>query len=433
MSFWRRLLESRRSLGASAPSPSHASGAGPSLSRDRESGLEVKDSATRALAAVTRVGKPVWTPRDYANLAREGFGKNPVAYRCVRMVAEAAASAPLAVFEAGERVGEDHPLARLLERPNPEEGGADLLEAFFGALQVSGNGYLEAAGLEEGVFRGPAARDPSGPSGHPPTRAWGGELYALRPDRMAVVPGARGWPEGYDYTVDGRTARLRRDADGWLPVLHLKLFNPADDWYGASPLEAAAFAVDVHNASGAWNKALLDNAARPSGALVYRSAEPGDRLRDEEFERLKVELTAGYAGPANAGRPLLLDGGLDWKPISLSPAEMDFIAGKHAAAREIALAFGVPPQLLGIPGDATYANYREANAAFWRQTVVPLAERTGRALTGWLGVKFPGCRIAPDWEAVPALSGEREALWARLEAASFLTAEERRRMAGVGG
>jgi hypothetical protein len=119
--------------------------------------------------------------------------------------------------------------------------------------------------------------------------------------------------------------------------------------------------------------------------------------------------------------------------MSLTPAEMDFTDGKHAAAREIALAFGVPPQLLGVPGDATYANYREANAAFWRHTVVPLVERAARAMTGWLGAKFPGARIAPDLDAVPALSAERDALWARLEGASFLSLEERRRLAGLEG
>lgn len=368
---------------------------------------EAKQSRAAALVALSAGGRPVWTPRDYLSLAREGFARNPVAYRCVRMIAEAAASIPLVVFVDGRRSA-DHPLARLLARPNPEQGGPDLMEAFFGALQVSGNGYLEAAG--------------EGPD----------ELYALRPDRMKLVPGPQGWPAAYDYGVDGRTVRLAREADGWLPVLHLKLFNPADDHYGASPLEAAAFAIDVHNASGAWNKALLDNAARPCGALVYANAEAGDRMSEAQFAELKAELEA-RAGPAAAGRPLLLEGGLDWRPMSLSPADMDFIEGKHAAAREIALAFGVPPQLLGVPGDNTYANYREANAAFWRHTVAPLAERLARALTGWLGARHPGARIACDLDAVPALSAERDALWARLEAASFLTLEERRRLAGLEG
>jgi len=379
------------------------------------------EAKAHQLALVTTGGRAVWSSRNFEALAREGFAKNAVVYRCVRMVAEAAASVPLQVFTQGERAA-DHPAARMLARPNAEQGGADLLEAFYGALQTSGNGYLEAVGVE-GTLPHP---DPL--RGSVPPHKGEGELYALRPERMAVVPGARGWAEAYDYSVGGRTVRIGRDADGWLPVLHLKLFNPVDDHYGFPPLEAAAFAVDVHNASGAWNKALLDNAARPSGALVYGGASG---LTPDQFERLKADLQASHQGQANAGRPLLLEGGLDWKPMSMSPADMDFIAGKHAAAREIALAFGVPPQLLGIPGDATYANYKEANAAFWRCTVVPLAERTARALTAWLGAKFPEVRIGCDLEAVPALSGEREALWARLEAASFLTTEERRRMAGV--
>ncbi len=368
---------------------------------------EVKDSAVGRVIAWTQQGRAVWTPRDYESLAREGFGKNPVAYRCVRMIAEAAASVPLAVFRGGERAGADHPLVRVLARPNPEQGRAELFEALYANLQTAGNAYLEAAG--EGLE----------------------EVYGLRPDRVKVVPGPSGWPAAYDYTAGARTVRLARAADGFSPVLHLKLHNPVDDWYGFSPLEAAASAIDVHNASGAWNKALLDNGARPSGALVY-GARDGERLTSEQYETLRAELGDRHQGAMNAGRPLLLEGGLEWKPMAWTPADMDFIAGKHAAAREIALAFGVPPQLLGIPGDATYSNYREANAAFWRGTVVPLVTKTAGAMTAWMQPRFADCRIEADLEAVPALQPERDALWARLEAASFLSEAERREMAGVG-
>lgn len=368
---------------------------------------ETKDSRSGALIALTSGGRARWTPRDYAHLATEGFGKNPVAYRCIRMIAEAAAATPLAVFGDGVR-REDHALARLLARPNPEQSGAEWLEGLYGSLQTAGNAYAEAVG-----------------EGEPE------ELWTLRPDRVKVVPGRAGWAEAYDYSVDGRTVRIGRGADGWMPVMQLKLFHPTDDHYGFSPLEAAAAAIDVHNASGAWNKALLDNAARPSGALVY-GAKEGERLTAEQFETLRSQINETQAGAMNAGRPLILEGGLDWKPMSWTPAEMDFIAGKHAAAREIALAFGVPPQLLGIPGDATYANYREANAAFWRGTVVPLVRKTAAALTVWLGGRFAGVRIEADLEALPALQPERDALWARLNAAAFLSDAERRRMAGVG-
>jgi HK97 family phage portal protein len=170
--------------------------------------------------------------------------------------------------------------------------------------------------------------------------------------------------------------------------LHLTLFHPLDDLRGFAPLEAALMALDIHNAAGAWNKALLDNAARPSGALVYAPAEGGN-MAPEQREQLKRDLDTEYAGAANAGRPMLLEGGLDWKAMGLTPKDMDFIEAKNAASRDIALAFGVPPMLLGIPGDNTYANYAEANRAFYRLTVLPLVARTADAFARWLGEGRP--------------------------------------------
>lgn len=370
---------------------------------------EQKDSRAGPVIALHTAGRPVWTPRDYEALAREGFARNAVAYRCVRMIAEAAASVPWLLYE-GARELDIHPLLALLGRPNPREGGAELFEAWYGFLQVAGNAYMEAAEVG-GEVR---------------------ELYALRPDRMKLVPGPRGWPEAYEYSVNGRTVTFRQE-EPRPPILHMRLFNPANDHYGLSPLEAAAYGIDIHNAAGAWNKALLDNAARPSGALVYKGPGGDANLSDTQFERLKHELEENYQGEANAGRPLLLEGGLDWKPMGLTPKDMDFIDAKHVAAREIALAFGVPPMLLGIPGDNTFSNYREANLTFWRQTVVPLVAKTAYALNRWLGPRFGrDLRLWFDLDEVPALGAEREALWARVGAAAFLTDEEKREAVGYG-
>jgi HK97 family phage portal protein len=367
---------------------------------------EQKASRTGALLALFGEGRARWTPRDFAALAREGYQKNPVAYRSVRMIAEAIAGLPLVLMQDGREL-DAHPLLDLLARPNPRQTGAGLLESAAGFLLVAGNAYVELVSV----------------AGSPR------ELHALRPDRMKLVPGAEGWPEAYEYSVAGRTVRFdMRETPR--PVLHLALFHPTDDHYGFSPLEAAACAVDVHNAAAAWNKALLDNAARPSGALVYSA---GGNLSEEQFERLKQELESSYQGAANAGRPLLLEGGLDWKPLSLSPKDMDFIQAKHAAAREIALAFGVPPMLLGIPGDNTYSNYQEANRALYRQTVLPLAARMLDAIAAWLAPAFgPGLRLVPDLDQVSALAVERESLWSRVSAAGFLTDDEKRAAVGYG-
>jgi len=369
---------------------------------------EAKQSRVAPVIALHMQGRAVWTPRDYAALAEEGYRRNAVAYRCVRLIAEAAASLPWLLYD-GMRELSEHPLLALIERPNEGQAGADFFESWYSFLQVAGNSYMELVEVE----------------GSPR------ELYVLRPDRMKAVPGRAGWPEAYEYSVNGRVVTIPCGTQS--PVLHMRLFNPVDDYYGLSPLEAAACAIDIHNAAGSWNKSLLDNAARPSGALVYKGGEAGANLTEDQFERLKRELAENYQGAANAGRPLLLEGGLDWTSMGLTPQEMDFIAAKHAAAREIALAFGVPPMLLGIPGDNTYANLREANRAFWRGTVLPLAGRTARALTHWLGPRYEGkLRLWYDADGVDALSADRDALWARIGRADFLSDAEKREAVGYG-
>jgi HK97 family phage portal protein len=365
-------------------------------------------SATRPMIALSLNGEARWTPRDYAGLAREGVMQNAIAYRCVRMIAEGAASVPWLLYD-GDTELTDHPLLALLTHPNPEESTAAFFERWYAFLQCAGNAYLEAVSLR-GLPRA---------------------LYVLRPDRVKIVPGPRGWPAAYDYTVDGRTMRIGRESEtNFLPVLHATLFHPLDDHYGLSPIEAAAKAVDVHNAGAAWTKALLDNAARPSGALIYHGPD-GQALTEEQFTRLKNERESSYQGAGNAGRPMVLEGGLEWRAMSHAPSDMGFSDLRDAAAREIALAFGVPQLLLGFPVDNTYANYREANLAFWRQTVLPLVARTAQSLSLWLGPRFgEGLRIGYDADAVTALSTERESMWNRLNDAAFLTLNERRAAAG---
>jgi HK97 family phage portal protein len=377
------------------------------LTRWLQAPPEAKASRVQSAIALYVAGRAVWTPRDYAALSREGFQKNAIVHRAVRLVSEAAAALPLVLKSEGREIAA-HPLLALLSRPNAREGGQRFLESLYGHLMVSGNAYVEAVSLD----------------GAPQ------ELYALRPDRMRVVPDADGWPAAYEYAVGTQNVRFDiREDEALAPILHLTLFHPVDDHYGLSPMEAAATALDIHNAAGAWNKALLDNAARPSGALVVGGAT----LTDAQFDRLKGELEANYQGAGNAGRPLLLEGGLDWRPLSLSPKDMDFVEAKAAAAREIALAFGVPPLLLGLPGDSTHANYAEANRAFYRQTVIPLVKRTAESLSHWLAPAFgETLRLEPDLDAIEALADERESLWRRVTAAAFLSNDEKREAVGYG-
>ena len=371
---------------------------------------EAKRSQVGPLIAWYQANRARWSARDTLTLSREGFCHNPLVYRAVRLIAENASTVPLILHHQGLEL-DTHPLLELLARPNARQTGTDFLENLIGHLLVAGNAYVEAVSLE-GQVR---------------------ELYGLRPDRITMVPGPDGWAAAYDYAVGERVMRFRQDGDV-PPILHLTLAQPFNDHFGFAPLEAAASAIDIHNAANQWTKALLDNAARPSGALVYSG---GGSLTEDQFERLKAELEESYTGARNAGRPLLLEGGLDWKAMSLSPRDMDFMEAKNAAAREIALAFGVPPMLLGIPGDNTYSTFQEANRAFWRQTVLPLVSRTVQALALWLSPGYAdlqGGRLSllPDLDAIEALAADREALWRRVEKASFLTVNEKRVAVGYG-
>jgi len=281
-------------------------------------------------------------PSGYEAQVRAAYLGNAVAQRAVRIVAEGAGSITIDATPA-------QPAAtRLLAAPGPP-----LIETIAAHLLLHGDAFVQILPDADGV---PAL------------------LFALRPERVTIEQDAAGWPAAYVYRASGQALRIPvASADGRPGLVHIRTMHPLDDLYGLGCLGAASGPVAIHNAATRWNKALLDNAARPSGALVYDPGEPGATLSPDQFARLKSEMEAGFSGSGNAGRPMLLEGGLSWQALSLTPADMDFVNLKAAAAREIALAFGVPPMLLGLPGDNTYANYSEANRALWRLTADQLA------------------------------------------------------------
>jgi HK97 family phage portal protein len=365
----------------------------------------------QAWLAFWNVGAQRHAKRSYETLARDGYTSNPVVRRAVQMICDSLASAPLIISQHDARLDKTHPLMRLLTMPNPASSGSCLREALASYLLLHGNAYVE---LVEGADGLPE------------------ELYALRPERINIVAGASGWPAYYTYGVEGQSVRFPVDSlTGRSDLLHLKNFHPLDDHYGSGLLDAAESAIESHNAAARWALALLENAARPSGALTFEGADGSSSLSNEQFTRLKAEMAEHFSGSNNAGRPLLLEGGLKWQPLSLSPADMDFINGKHASARDIALAFGVPPMLLGIPGDATYANYQEANRALWRLTILPLARKIFDGLAHWLEPYWDHVHIGIDLDSIPALAADRERLWRQVTAADFLTEDERRTLLGL--
>jgi HK97 family phage portal protein len=380
------------------------------------SGLQNKNLKQTNLNKTTNayiydIGKPHWTSREYEKFADEAYVKNVIAHRAINMIAQAAASVPWALYKINGRNKVriyDHPLLKLLTRPNPFYAGAEFFENIYAYKLISGNAFIEAVGKDAVAPR---------------------ELHILRPDRVNIISDGSGNVIGYKYKVKNLEKLYPLNKiTGQTKVLHIKNFHPLDDFRGLSSVEAAAFSIDQHNQAAAWNKSLLENAARPSGALILK----GHNISDDQYVRLKHQVDEIFAGAKAAGRPMLLEGGLEWKEMGLSPRDMDFIEAKNSAARDIALSFGVPPQLLGIPGDNTYSNMQEARLALWEETIIPLLDNLTDSLNHWLSPMFgAGLELAYDVNDISGLSARREKIWARIEKASFLTVNEKRQMVGL--
>lgn len=367
-----------------------------------------ESSTTRAILLQTTPGIPVWPRRNYEAFAREGYSNSAIVYACVNEIAKAIGGLHWLVQQrrAGRwRELDEHPLLSLLDRPNPMQGGGRLFETMTGHLMISGNAYIERVG--PGTGQGRVTQAPR-------------ELYALRPDRMTVVPGDQtNLVARYEYRAGGAIVPIPTPL-----ILHAKLFDPIDDWYGLSPLQVLAKAVDTDNIAIAWNYQLIKKGARPSGALVVPK-----NLTDGQHARLQKQIDE-QTGDDAAGHPMLLEGGMDWKEMGLSPRDMDWMESRRMTKQDIAMAYGVMAELIGLK-DATYENRREARRAFYSETVLPLAEFLRDDLSNWLVPLF-GERLTLDYDrdAIDALQEDREKLWTRVQSADWLTINEKRAATG---
>lgn len=363
--------------------------------------VETKESRA-GVTLVQSPGQPAWMKRDTVAFSKEGYSQNVIAFRCVHATAQAASSVRWESWR-GETEVTDSDIVKLFTRPNPKQTWGELIEAAVSNLRISGNCYFERVTLN-GTLR---------------------ELYVLRSDRMRVIEGAAGIPAGYEYEgPNGRKIRWDVEPDGSSDILHIKEFHPLSDWYGMSPMEAGAYSIDNHNEAQAWMKSLLANSARPSGIL---SAE--GTLGDEQFHNLKEQLESTFQGASNAGRPMLLEGGMNWQTVSFSPSDMGIQEQKDSSARDICLAMGVPPLLIGIQGDNTYANYAEARLAFWEDSVTPLVNRLAEYLTLWLGAETDE-EIRPNFDHIPAIAEKMASKWDMADKSTDLTVNERRALKG---
>ena len=354
----------------------------------------------------------------YQDLAKEGYLKNAIVYRCVNEISKGASAVPF-VIKAGDQILEEHPLITLLRRPNPLQSYSEFFNSLFGYLLLSGNAYILKVGAESGAPK---------------------ELHQLRPDRIVIKGSGNSIPDKYEYMLQGRIHHTYEvdQENGFSELKHVKLWNPLDDYYGQSPMSAAAVEIDQFNLSSKHNVNLLQNGARPSGAVIFKPQDDAGfavNLTESQRQQLLTDLNNRFSGTANAGRPLLLEGDFDWREMGLSPKDMDFLNLKHMSATDIAMCFGVPSQLVGVPDAQTYSNVAEARLALYEETIIPHLRKLASDLNEWLVPMFDDrLMLEFDIDSIPALSERRRKIYENVTSAvreGIMTRNEAREIIGL--
>lgn len=343
---------------------------------------------------------------SYREYVDNGMCENVVVYRVISLIAKNISGIDIRIANVADEnqceMSEDEQ-ENLLNSMTKNRNIHLLIEQIVMHMLLFGNAYLHF-----------------GPEG----------MEALRPDRMHIVS-KEDKVLGYYYSR-AKERDVRSPGMMLYNVVHLKFLHPLDDWYGLSPLQATAMSVRQHNAVAKHNAGMLENGGRPSGCFIIRSGL--DFMTDGDREKFMNDLRESYQGARNAGRVMVMGGDVEWKEMAYAPKDLDFAGGRCLAAREIAMAYGVPPLLLGIDEHYSTAAYKEARYYFWEDTLLPLAEDVMRKLSA--GVQKyvnPNLRCWFHYANVPALRFLQESLWERLSAAPFLSNEERRILLDIDG
>jgi HK97 family phage portal protein len=327
--------------------------------------LETKvNPAYQGLITYDNSPKPVSMPRNYKSYANEGYRGDDTVYKCISYIARNGAAIPPVLFtdSTKEKRIEKHPLLDLLNKPNEEQTGVQYRESILGYKLLAGNSYQYAV--------------------QPSKNAAPAELWVLRPDLVQIMPTKTRGIAGYKYEYFDNPILPQQ-------IAHSKYWHPDNDLYGLSPLEIAAVLVDQQKAAKLWNLALLQNSARPPGAWVVPTA-----LSKNDRDRLQAALREKMQGYRNAGTPPILDAGLQWQNMGLSPESLDWLEGIQYNAAMIANIYSIPPQLIGDNSASTYNNVQEAKAASYTEAIFPELDGLYAILTNWLLPKYPDLKNA---------------------------------------
>ena len=236
----------------------------------------------------------------------------------------------------------EHPFLELMKKVNPFMNEFELKEMTDLHQELAGNSYWYILSNNGGM----------------PV-----EIWIVPPDLMKIIPSKEEFITGYIYSRGVDSVSFDKSE-----IIHHKFPSPTSAYYGMSPLSAVTHAYNINENMNIYENALFSNMARPDGVL-----ETDESLGEVEFKRVKKEWNQTYGKVKRAGKTALLEKGLHYKPISLTPRELSYLAGRKVTKEEICNAYG--QSLALYDKDANRANAGNATYIFMRDTISPRHRR----------------------------------------------------------
>lgn len=351
-------------------------------------------------ALIDAAEKQGWISNSYSSRVNEGYKRNTTAYAAIQKIAVNCAGVPWLVFRASSNDEEDeevtnHETLTLINRPSQKISRARFVEELITYLLISGHSFTRRITAESLIGRASATA-----------------LINLMPDRVKKNKYGPGWTYGDDM-------QPIPDED----MLHLNLLDPLNEDGGLSPIEVASMQIDQGNSARVWNRNLLKQGARPSGMIKTKMS-----MNHEQKQDILNSFMERMVGAPKAGLPIMSSGEIEWEPTGLSPGEMEWMQGMVHADRGVAVAIGVPPQVLGDTESSTFSNYQEARKALYQERVLPLLNWVMGEFTQFLLVSQGETDLYfdADLDSVDALQEARKDEWTRIKESDWLTVNEKR-------
>lgn len=336
------------------------------------------------------------------------YRSHPILYPAINKIAKTGASAEFFLYE--ERDGElvalkNHWLYDLFEKINEYTTVYDFWEQVIISLELTGN-YIAEIEYKNGI---PIALHYMYPQYV--------NIEVIDPVKRKLL---------YHYNVNGEDIVLPQDK-----VLHLKYFNAENPLWGLPPVVSLFLTLTSDFYARAYNKSFFKHGTTIGGVI-----ELDEFVGDQEYlEYLQKVWESHHAGPDNAHKVIILEGGMKYKPIATTPKDAEFVNLLKYAREEILTVLGVPPPVLGIYEYASYANAKASHQIFWREKIVPLLTKLEQMITEFFIQRFaPNIYGRFDFSNVPALR-EDERLLAEIDAKlvsnGIMTINERRAIRGL--